>query len=505
VIEVHRVAVSLYHARQVFYGLLVWLALWIGYVITAQPVTLLINGRPFVVRLHQPTVANVVQAVGLALQPQDQILPPFDRPLTPGQTVTIQLARPVTIEADGQTIQILTQQNTVAGVLAEVGLTMNGHDTLLINGVAGSVEAALPAMPSDPPTANTLADLLLASQTPRGAVAATRPEVTQISLRRAVLVTLHDKQVSTTFYTTQPTIAAALQDQGLSLFAQDQVIPALTSRLAPGLHIYIQRSTPVAIAVDGQLIQTRTRRHAVGEILAQEGIALMGLDFSRPSLAEAITPAETIQIVRVREETEIEAEYISFETEWVADETLELDQNEVRQAGVTGVIKTRTRVRYEDGQEIWRTFEDKWLDQTPSNRIIAYGTKVLVRSLDTPKGPVEYWRRISMLLTPYTAATSGKVSSDPLYGITRSGLRVGYGIAAVDPKVIPLGSKLYVPNYGQAVAADTGGLIIGKHIDLAFEENQPIPDLYGWGDVYLLTPVPPADRIRYVLPQYPQR
>jgi 3D (Asp-Asp-Asp) domain-containing protein len=78
-------------------------------------------------------------------------------------------------------------------------------------------------------------------------------------------------------------------------------------------------------------------------------------------------------------------------------------------------------------------------------------------------------------------------------------------MAAVDPKVIPLGTSLYVPGYGKALAADTGGLIIGKHIDLAFEEHQVIPDLYGWGEVYILTPVPPADKVRYVLPQWPQR
>ena len=56
-----------------------------------------------------------------------------------------------------------------------------------------------------------------------------------------------------------------------------------------------------------------------------------------------------------------------------------------------------------------------------------------------------------------------------------------------------------------ALATDTGGLIVGKHIDLAYDDNQSLPDLYGWRDVYILTPVPPADTIRYVLPQWPPR
>ena len=55
-----------------------------------------------------------------------------------------------------------------------------------------------------------------------------------------------------------------------------------------------------------------------------------------------------------------------------------------------------------------------------------------------------------------------------LPGRTASGLRVGHGIAAVDPAVIPLGTRLYVPGYGEAVAADTGGAVRGATIDLWF-------------------------------------
>lgn len=54
-------------------------------------------------------------------------------------------------------------------------------------------------------------------------------------------------------------------------------------------------------------------------------------------------------------------------------------------------------------------------------------------------------------------------------GITAIGLRVRKGIVAVDPRVIPLGTKLYIPGYGEALAADTGGWIKGNRIDLAYE------------------------------------
>ena len=481
------------------------LGLWAGYTLTGQPVNLVIKGQSYPTRTHRLEVGAVVQAMGLTLQPEDLVQPPFDSQLTPGETITIQLARPVSVEADDQTWHLLTHQQTVAGALSEAGLITNPRDKILINGVAVPATSALPLAQTSTPSIKNLTGLLSAARTPHGAIASTRPEPVQLIVHRAVPITLNDGHVSSTFYTTQPNVGEALLEQGLTLFLADKVTPSLGTRLSPGMRIYIQRSLPVAITVDGRLVKTRTRREKVGEVLAQEGIALMGQDFSRPPADQLIAADEMIEVVRVREAIEIEQEFIPFETEWIADAEMELDQQEKRQEGVTGVIKSRTRVRYENGQEVGRGLEDEWLDQEPSEQIIVYGTNIVIRTVDTPNGPIEYWRKISMLTTPYNAATSGKAADDPYYGITRTGIRVGYGMAAVDPKVIPLMTKIYVPDYGVALATDTGGLIIGKHIDLAYDDNQALPDLYGWRDVYILTPVPPADTIRYVLPQWPPR
>ena len=72
---------------------------------------------------------------------------------------------------------------------------------------------------------------------------------------------------------------------------------------------------------------------------------------------------------------------------------------------------------------------------------------------------------ISMIATAYTANCSG------CSGTTASGQRAGHGIVAVDPSIIPLGSRLYIPGYGQAVAGDTGGAIHGKRVDLGFNSD----------------------------------
>ena len=65
-----------------------------------------------------------------------------------------------------------------------------------------------------------------------------------------------------------------------------------------------------------------------------------------------------------------------------------------------------------------------------------------------------------------------------LGGSTATGLPVGWGVAAVDPSVIPLGTHMTVPGYGEAIAADTGGAVVGATIDLWF----PTPaQAMAWG------------------------
>ena len=67
-------------------------------------------------------------------------------------------------------------------------------------------------------------------------------------------------------------------------------------------------------------------------------------------------------------------------------------------------------------------------------------------------------------------------------GITATGLPAVRGIAAVDPDVIPLGTRLFIPGYGEAIAADTGGAIVGNKIDLVMDSYGEAMD-FGRQDV----------------------
>ena len=88
---------------------------------------------------------------------------------------------------------------------------------------------------------------------------------------------------------------------------------------------------------------------------------------------------------------------------------------------------------------------------------------------------------LEMLATAYTANCYG------CSGMTKSGVRAGYGIVAVDPNVIPLGTHLYIKGYGPAIAGDTGGAIRGNRIDLGFDSSA---DAFAFGSrpvrVYIL-------------------
>jgi peptidoglycan DL-endopeptidase CwlO len=65
-----------------------------------------------------------------------------------------------------------------------------------------------------------------------------------------------------------------------------------------------------------------------------------------------------------------------------------------------------------------------------------------------------------------------------LQGRTSSGVSVGWGVVAVDPSVIPLGTRMSIPGYGEGVAADTGGAVVGARIDLWFPTRA---EALAWG------------------------
>jgi len=444
-----------------------------GYRTTLTPVTLVLDGQMQQLYTHQDTVGTLLTDLGVTLHSEDFVVPPQDTAIEPELVVEVQRARPVHVIVDERDFALRTHADSVEEVLREAGVALRPHDEVEIEG--------------EFPKSNS------------STISKHRPEAACIIVHRAVPFNLYENGRSTALYTTASTVGEALQRAGLTLYLADHVQPKLGSPMSAGMHIHVDRSKPVTVQVDGRAIRSRTHRERVEDVLADLGVVLTGQDYTHPPLDASLEEDTTIQVVRVSQRFLIEQEPIPFDSAWQPDPDLEIDHQRLLQEGSPGIRERRIRVRYENGHQVTRTVENQYVAIPPTTKIMGYGTKIVVRTLDTPAGPVEYWRTFRMLATSYSAATSGTPKSSSWYGHTATGMKMRKGIVAVDPRMIDLRSRVYVPGYGAGIAGDTGGAIKGHRIDLGYDDHN-LKLWYRWVTVYLLTPVPPAGQIDYTLP-----
>ncbi|MDY7039754.1 MAG: ubiquitin-like domain-containing protein [Chloroflexota bacterium] len=469
-----------------------------GYLRTGTTVTVVINGLPQSVRTHQATVGDLLREIEVELHPEDIVQPALDTPLQAGQVVLVRKAQTVSIQTDGRTISLRTHEQSVAAILRQAALSVGHRDRVMVN----SREVNLVSDPEFTASPARAVSSRSVGQASSSLALGDRSQL-HIVIHRAIPIYLDDDGATSVLRTTLPTVGETLRAEGITLYLGDEVHPSLGSRVSSGMRVYIRRARPVEITVDEQTIKSRTRHQTVAEVLAAQGITLVGRDYVEPDLTAPVTDDVHIRVVRVREAIAVEQEPIAFETAWQPDAGMELDQRRLVQEGEDGVHRSRLRMIYHDGHEVSRVLEDEWVAEEPTTKVIAYGTNIVIRDLQTPDGTFQYWRKIRMLVTAYTEATCGKEPDHPHYGITYLGWRMHHGIVAVDPRVINLRSEVYVFGYGKGVAGDTGGGIKGHRIDLGYDVDNFVP-WYHWRDVYLLTPVPPANRINWILPNWPQ-
>lgn len=477
------------------FAALVW-----GYFATASAVTVTVDGLPATVRTHGQTVGDLLAEMEVTLQPEDRVSPPLDTPLprgTKGQplSVNIQRARPLLVDGDSRLRALRTHAVTVGSALAEAGISLGPADELTLAGQPATVDTPLPVRILDG----------VASR-PGGRLPypwrSVEPQAVEVTVRRAVPLELVDEGLPITLWTTATTVGEALAREGLTFYEGDLVRPGLGTPISAGLHVSVQRSKPVAIQTRGAQLSTRTRADTVGHFLMEQGIVVAGLDRVEPALDAALSDDMVIRITRVQHAYEIEEEVTPHTTVWLPDPEMEIDSSRLDQEGVNGLTRRRYLVVLEDGQPITRTLQDTWLAQEPITRTYRYGTNIVLRELETPEGPVTYWRKVRMYATSYSPARSGVSPDKAYYGRSRLGLPVKRGVVAVDPSVVRLRTRVYVPGYGSAIAADTGGGVDGRWIDLGFADSE----YEAWHrcvDVYLLGTPPPASQINYRLPSYP--
>lgn len=299
-----------------------------------------------------------------------------------------------------------------------------------------------------------------------------------------VPLVLHQDGLSMSTVSAAPTVGEVLAEEGVAVEPGDYLFPSSGSLVTAGTHIYIYRARELVLSVGGDSTTVHSRKATVAEVLDEAEISLGALDRVEPALNTPVEEGLTIHVVQVREEIETVEEVIPLSVVYQDDPTMDMGRYLVMDWGADGLIEREYRVVYEDGWEIERELLSEW-EQPPRDQIVAQGTKP-VNLVETPQGPLRYSHSLEMYATWYRPASCDRSPESPWYGMAATGVQVQRGIVAVDPSVIPLGTRVYVPGYGEALAADTGSAVIGNIIDLGFADYET-PDWHsGWTTVYVL-------------------
>lgn len=456
-------------------------AMLLGYTLTQREVRLTLDGRSLTWRTHQTSVAGLLAEMGLAIGEEDIVLPSLEEELDGGEIV-VNRAQPAVVSVDQRNLLLYSHARSVGELLQERGVEVGSQDLILMDGQEAHLDTLLPTV-----LFGQALDL----------------KPIEIQIRRSITLQVFDDGVPQVLDTLAPTVGQALWEAGNLVFQGDLVQPSLEAPLSTGMRVYIQRATPLTIWADGRRILALTQGKTVEQALAGEFIFLTGKDYTLPAQDTLLAKDLQVQVVRVQEKFVLEEEPISYQTQWQPDAGMELDQWRIIVAGQPGLMRRIIRQVYENGVLKQTVTEREWVETPPTTQVTAYGTQIVLRDLQIADGTVRYWRKIRMLATSYTAATSGKSRDHPAYGITRLGWVATKGVIAVDPRVIRLRTQMYIPGYGFGTAADTGGAILGRRIDLGYDEWNLVL-WYKWVDVYLLEPVPPIEQIPFILPTYPQ-
>lgn len=455
-------------------GAFMLVGIGIGLLLVFAPVTVQIeiDGQADHITTSALTVGWVVRDAGIELYEGDQVTPGLEERLPGGNAaITIQRARPVSLWEAGQGLikTWRTTERVPARLLETGGVELAPGDQVLCNGVSLALE--VPLSPADSYV---------------------------LQIRRPLWTSLQVGAAPQKVSSLGATIGHALWEQQVAVTYLDRLSAPYNAPLSDTPLVSIRPALPFRIQVDGKQITGRTAAATVGQALASAGVALTGLDYAVPAEDQPLPVDGVVRVVRVREEVELQQTTIPYKSEFVADPNTELDQQSVVQVGQPGVRLVRVRVRFEDGKEIARQKEAEWVAVQPKNQKTGYGTKIVIRTLDTPDGPIQYWRAVKVYATSFAPCKFipyiGKCSYT-----TAAGYPLQKGVIGVGEAWYKLmkGWNVFVDGYGPARVGDYG-YVPGFQIDLGYSDA----DFVNWHrntTLYFLTPVPA--NVPWILPK----
>lgn len=373
---------------------------------------------------------------------------------------------------------------TTAGTIVDAGSNGSASAALRMQAESATGLRGTPVIPIVAPT------LLDAAARVAAGIILGAPEAPPSLLklaRQPSAFALHDDGYVTTHVSSYATVGQALTSLGIMLNEHDQVWPSLSSRLAPGSHVYVQHAISARLVIAGVEREIYTRAGTVGQMLAEAGVQIAPTDQVSPNSRTPVRAGIHVSVTMIRDVNEVIEKPIEFDTVYRYDPNSPHDEKSLVQAGSSGSVRREYRVRLINGQEVKRELVTETV--TPSTEeIFLVGTYVAQTPTATPRpvvfappGDLNCTLTLNVYATWYTAASAGGS------GTTATGTGVYKGIVAVDPRVIPLGTHMYIPGYGYGVAADTGSGIIGNMIDLGYSSDDVFDWRTRWVDICILS------------------
>ncbi len=351
----------------------------------------------------------------------------------------------VALTLDGEQKEIRTHANTIQDILKELEISPRSEDYLY-------------------PSGNTK-------------VSNNMNIVWEPAKQVGIIVGDQKKQI----WTNANTVKELLSENEIKVGEHDKVQPGLSEKVTGNMNVKIDTAFSLKFLNGGKEQKVWSTSTTVADFLKQQGITLKDSDRVEPGLGEIVKANDVVNVVRVEKVTDVVEETKNFTVISKKDSDLSKGKEKVVQEGKHGKIEKKFEIVKENGKEVSRKLVSEKVVEESQDKIVNIGTKVLVAqvsrgSSSSSSSASSDGREFYVSSTAYTASCNG------CSGHTATGINLksnpNVKVIAVDPSVIPLGTKVYVEGYGYAVAADTGGAIKGNKIDVFFSSKS---DAYRWG------------------------
>lgn len=296
--------------------------------------------------------------------------------------------------------------------------------------------------------------------------------ISQAALAKTYVVTDGDRVVTYTTFASEP--ETVLEQLGLSLNQNDTYT---TQAVEGAAAITVRRAQKITVHYHGQTTLVTSFGETAGELLSRLGLDVTGEDVVSHGLEEETYNGMELRVDRPEILRQVYTAAIPHPVSRCSDPTLPVGTEAVLTPGTDGEMRCTAEITYLGGQEAGRQVLSETVTRQPVAEIIAVGTgsapavseKPVIADgrITLPTGEVlTYTRTDTVRATAYTHTDRGCDT------VTATGTRVHRGTAAVDPRFIPYGTRMFIVSsdgsyvYGIAAAEDCGGDIKGDRMDL---------------------------------------